>query len=147
MVKVGFKLHIDYFGKWINPRAIPGNFVIVRFTGPLNESQISIIRTHTKQDRDLVSRWLDNREQRQKALVAFLRSQPTKSELARFIYEVLVRSHKIVDPNYRAISEGRWMRLEAMHFGVLKSINKEQRKKLILTLNEYASDIADLSGV
>ena len=120
---------------------------IARFTGPLNNNQISIIRAYKKRDSYAARLWLDNREKRQLALTAFLRGKPAKDELANFIYRLLMHAHEIVDPSYQAISEARWKRIEAMYFEVLKSIDDVQHKRLITTLRNYASELADLSGV
>ena len=120
---------------------------IARFTGPLERRQVSIIRAYTQQDLGSGNRWLDNREQRQVALLTFLGNKPTKEELANFIYKLLVSSHEIVDPAYRHVSEARWKKREAMYFDILRSINVKQRNVLISTLRRFASDMTELSGI
>ena len=118
---------------------------ISRFTGPLNEDQLSIIRSYTKRDRNYTTRWVHNRGQRQKALVEFLRTAPSHSQIASFIYRILLKAHEITDPDYQAISEQRWKTIKSMYFKVAKSLTPTQRKQLSSSLRVYASEMTRLS--
>ena len=118
---------------------------ISRFTGPLNEDQLSIIRRHTKRDRNYTIRWVHNRGQRQKALIEFLRTAPSNSQIASFIYRILLEAHEITDPDYQAISEQRWKNIKSMYFKVAKSLTPIQRKQLSKSLRGYASEMTRLS--
>ena len=51
---------------------------ISRFTGPLMDAQIEIIRGYAENGSGTTMRWFENREYRQNALVAFLRTRPKK---------------------------------------------------------------------
>ena len=118
---------------------------ISRLTGPLNEEQLSIVQSYTEKDRNHAARWVQNREERQKALVKFLRTKPKTSEIGRFTYRILVKAHEITDPEYKAISEQRWKNIKTMYFELLTSLTPSQRKQLSSNLRDYASEMVRLS--
>lgn len=132
----------DRLEEWVARRADR----ISRFTGPLTDAQTGIIGRHTEGRTSSYMRWLDNREQRQDALVAFLRTRPDRQQTARFIHRILVHPHEIVDPDYRDVSELNWALRENMYFDVLKSLSETQRQELAATLRDYAADMMDLAG-
>lgn len=118
-----------------------------RFMGDLTEAQIAIVRRYTDDGLDNSLRWLDHREKLQSAFAAFLRTEPTREDLARFVHQILVRSHEFVEPDYQAISEARWALFENMYFDVLSTLSDEQRDTLVFTLRDYADDMLSLAGV
>jgi len=128
---------------WVERRAER----ISRFTGPLTDGQLAIIRRYSESGMDNSMRWLENRELRQGALVTFLRAEPTRADLARFVHRILLHGHEIVDPGYRAIIENRWALRERMYFDVLKTLSDGQRRELVQTLRSYAADMIDIAGI
>ena len=118
---------------------------ISRFTGPLNEYQLSIIRGYTNRDRTYTARWVRNREQRQKALVEFLRTAPKQSDIASFVYHILLEAHEITDPDYKTVSEQRWKNIKSMYFDLATSLTPDQRSQLSSNLRGYASEMSRLS--
>jgi hypothetical protein len=128
---------------WVERRAER----ISRFTGPLTNEQLAVIRRYSESGMDKTMRWLENRELRQGALVTFLRAEPTRADLARFVHRILLHGHEIVDPAYRAIVEERWALRERMYFDVLKTLGDGQRRELVQTLRSYASDMIDIAGI
>lgn len=118
---------------------------ISRLTGPLTQAQIDIIRAYTENGSGNAMRWLKNREYRQKALVAFLRTQPEKTKITTFVSRIVLRAYEVIDPDYRQISDARWALREAMYFNILTALNDEQRKELITNLRGYAADMAELA--
>jgi len=132
----------DSLEEWVERRAK----AIARFTGPLNEKQLAIIRSHTPARTDGSPRWLENREKRHAALIAFLRTQPSHEETAHFVYRIALRAHEITDGEYRDHSNAYWALLEDVYFDVMATLTHEQRSKLISNLRGYASDMVDLSA-
>ena len=118
---------------------------ISRFTGPLTKTQIDIIRAYRESGSSTAIRWLKNREYRQNALVAFLRTKPEKTKITAFVSQIILRAHEVIDPEYREISDARWALREAMYFNILVKLNDEQRKELITNLRGYAADMAELA--
>lgn len=118
---------------------------IERFTGPLRDDQIDIIRRITASGMDHAGRWYDHRELRQEALIDFLATNPSEEDLAPVIAKLLVRAHEVVDPAYEARSNARWAKREDMYFLVLETLSDEQRAKLVTTLRGYAEDLVSLA--
>ena len=128
--------------QWVK-RRVDG---VYRFTGPLTDAQIDIIRGYAENGSGSAMRWFENREYRQNALVAFLRTRPKKTEIAEFVSQIILRAHEVVDPDYRTIIAARWALREAMYYDILAAINDEQRRKLITSLRGYAADMIELAG-
>jgi len=119
---------------------------ISRFTGTLKKNQVAIIRGYAERGIVYAERWKDNRKKREEALIAFLRDKPLPDEIARFVHQILLYAHEIVDPDYRVVSEARWALSESIYFDVLSSLSDEQHHELISTLRSYASDMVGLAG-
>ena len=128
--------------QWVE-RRVDG---VYRFTGPLTDAQIDIIRGYAENGSGTAMRWFENREYRQNALVTFLRTRPKKTEIAEFVSQIILRAHEVVDPDYRTIMAARWALREAMYYDILAAINDEQRRKLITSLRGYAADMIELAG-
>ena len=136
------KTQIVLIGEWVERRVES----ISRFTGPLTGTQVAIIQGYAENRPGTMMRWLENREHRQNAFLAFLRNRPKKTEIAAFVSRIILRAHEVVDPDYRAISDARWALLEAMCYKVSATLDDEQRKQLITTLRSYAADMVELAG-
>ena len=114
-------------------------------TGPLNEEQLSIVQSYTEKDRNHTARWVQNREERQKALVKFLRTKPKISEIGRFTYRILVKAHEITDPEYKAISDQRWKNIKTMYFELLTSLTPSQQNPVIIKFTGLCVEMIRLS--
>ena len=80
---------------------------ISRFIEPLTAAQIDIIRGYTESRSSIAMRCFKNHECRQNAIVAFLRTQPEKTEITVFISRIILLAQDVVDPDPRAISTAR----------------------------------------
>ena len=89
--------------------------------------------------------WFKNREFRQNAVVAVLRTQPEKTEITAFGSRFILRAQEVVDPDPRAISAARWAQRETMYHHILTALNDEQRTELITTLRGYATEMVELA--
>lgn len=119
---------------------------ISRFIEPLTDAQIDIILGYTESGSSTAMRWFKNRECRQNAMVAFLRTQPEKTEITAFVSRIILRAQEVVDPDPRAISAARWAQRETMYHDILTALNDEQRTELITTLRGYAAEMVELAG-
>lgn len=127
--------------EWVERRV--SNFE--RFIGPLTDAQLAIVKLQAETAVDPQKRWLTNRTLRQKALVTFMRSEPSADEIAEFVHQILLHAHEIVDPEYKAETERRWALLEQLHYDILVTLTDEQRRELVFNLRSYASDMLELS--
>lgn len=117
-----------------------------RLTGDLNDGQKRIIRRYAEATMGENAAWLRTRANRQRAFTAFLSRKPDKAEIGDFVYRILLRPHEIVDPEYQAVSEGRWTRFEGLLFGIMVSLTDAQRAALVSNLRGYASEMLELSS-
>ena len=118
---------------------------ISRFTGPLDSKQIEIIRVHAEAATRTSMRWLENREKRHAAIIAFLRSKPNHPDISRFLHHIVFQAEKITDPEYRNHSDAYWASLETVYGDVMGSLSDQQRAELVSTLRAYAADMIELS--
>ncbi len=119
---------------------------ISRFIEPLTDAQIDIILGYTESGSSTAMRWFKNCECRQIAMVAFLRTQPEKTEITAFVSRIILRAQEVINPDPRAISAARWTQREAMYHDILTALNDEQRTELITTLRGYAAEMVELAG-
>lgn len=116
-----------------------------RVTGPLKPGQIDIIRRYAIKTAGADEAWLRTRANRQRAFTAFLSQQPDKAQISAFVYKILLRPYEIVDPEYKAVSEARWKRFQALLETMMASLSAEQRNHMSATFRRYASDMLELS--
>jgi hypothetical protein len=117
-----------------------------RLTGDLNAVQMGFIKRYAAATAKDNETWLKTRASRQRAFTDFLSQRPDQSQIARFIYRILLRPHEIVDPEYKAVSNARWVRFEALLYDMMTSLTFEQRRHASKTLREYAAEMLELSS-
>ena len=116
-----------------------------RFFGELNDSQKTLLESHTSQTLGESRVRLHNRTLRQKVFIRFLNTQPTETELIAFIEKLLIRGHLITNPSYKDFSEASLKRFEILLVNMLKNSSKEQLKTIIDNLRGYAKDFQAVS--
>ena len=117
-----------------------------RFTGPLEKAQLAVIESYVAASADAGRRWLETRAKRQRAFLDFLSQQPDEARIATFIPQILLHGHEIVDPEYGAITERRWTAIADLIFGVLSTLDAEQRRKTVRSLRDYAADMRKMAS-
>jgi len=117
-----------------------------RLTGDLNDLQIGMIHRYAAVTAGNNKGWLRTRANRQRAFLAFLARRPGEAQIDAFVYRIVMRGHEIVDPDYEAVSEGRWNRFQALLADIMTSLTPEQRTTVSATLREYAAEMLELSG-
>lgn len=117
-----------------------------RFTGSLSDSQKGAIQNYAEATLVGTEVWLRNRENRQRAFTEFLAQAPDKKQIEAFVYKIILRPHEIVDPEYRAISEARWKRFQALLYGIMTTLSPEQRQMTSETLRRYAAEMLELAS-
>ena len=116
-----------------------------RFFGELNDSQKTLLESHTSQTLGESRVRLHNRTLRQKVFIRFLNTQPTEAELIAFLEKLLIRGHLITNPDYKDFSEASLKRFEILLVNMLKNSSKEQLKTIIDNLRGYAKDFEAVS--
>ncbi|NKB57876.1 MAG: hypothetical protein GKS00_16255 [Alphaproteobacteria bacterium] len=117
-----------------------------RFTGLLTETQIVAVSRYAEASLGDTEVWLRNRANRQRVFTDFLAQEPSKQEISAFVYKIILRPHEIVDPGYKAVSEGRWRRFQELLYGVMTTLSDEQRKTMSTTLRGYAAEMLELAS-
>ena len=116
-----------------------------RFFGELNDSQKTLLESHTSQTLGESRVRLHNRTLRQKVFIRFLNTQPTETELIAFIEKLLIRGHLITNPSYKDFSAASLKRFEILLVNMLKNSSKEQLKTINDNLRGYAKDFEAVS--
>ena len=116
-----------------------------RFFGELNDSQKTLLESHTSQTLGESRVRLHNRTLRQKVFIRFLNTQPTETELIAFIEKLLIRGHLITNPSYKDFSAASLKRFEILLVNMLKNSSKEQLKTITDNLRGYAKDFEAVS--
>lgn len=116
-----------------------------RFFGELNDSQKTLLESHTSQTLGESRVRLHNRTLRQKVFIRFLNTQPTETELIAFIEKLLIRGYLITNPSYKDFSAASLKRFEILLVNMLKNSSKEQLKTIIDNLRGYAKDFEAVS--
>ncbi len=118
---------------------------IERMTGTLNEAQRALIKNYVAESVGNRSRWFENRAKRQASLAAFLQTRPDAAKTNEFLIQILLRPHEIVDPDYRHISEQRWVAAAELMYAILSTLTPDQRRETIKNLRDYAADMLEVS--
>ena len=116
-----------------------------RFFGELNDSQKTLLESHTSQTLGESRVRLHNRTLRQKVFIRFLKTQPAENELIAFTEKLLIRGHLITNPSYEDFSAASLKRFEILLVNMLKNSSKEQLKIIIDNLRGYAKDFEAVS--
>lgn len=117
-----------------------------RFTGPLSDDQKGAIQRYAEATLADTEVWLRNRANRQRAFTEFLAQEPVRKQIEAFVYKIILRPYEIVDPEYRAISEARWKRFQALLYGIVTTLSPEQRQMMGETLRRYAAEMQELAS-
>lgn len=116
-----------------------------RFFGDLNNSQMSLLKSHTNLTLNESRIRLHNRTVRQKVFIRFLKTQPTELELTIYLEKLLLRGYLITNPSYKAFSEISLERFQKLLVNMLAISSEEQRNKIIKKLRDYAKDFKAVS--
>ncbi len=116
-----------------------------RFFGELNDSQKTLLESHTTQTLGESRVRLHNRTLRQKVFIRFLNTQPTETELIAFIEKLLIRGHLITNPSYKDFSAASLKRFEILLVKMLRISSEGQLKTIIDNLRGYANDFKAVS--
>lgn len=116
-----------------------------RFFGELNDSQKTLLETHTSQTLGESRVRLHNRTLRQKVFIRFLKTQPTETVLIAFTEKLLIRGHLITNPSYEDFSATSLKRFEILLVNMLSVSSEVQLKTIIDNLRAYASDFEAVS--
>jgi len=116
-----------------------------RFFGELNDSQKTLLETHTSQTLGESRVRLHNRTLRQKVFIRFLKTQPTETVLIAFTEKLLIRGHLITNPSYEDFSATSLKRFEILLVNMLSVSSEVQLKTIIDTLRAYVSDFKAVS--
>ncbi len=117
-----------------------------RFLGDLNEIQNNLINRYAKSTINDAKRRLDNRNLRQSALLTFLAGKPNEMEIDAFIRQISLRSHEIIDPDYRGYSEERIARFTTLLVNIFAASTNDQRQATSEKLRSYAQDFSEISN-
>lgn len=116
-----------------------------RFFGELNDSQKTLLETHTSQTLGESRVRLHNRTLRQKVFIRFLKTQPTETVLIAFTEKLLIRGHLITNPSYEDFSATSLKRFEILLVNMLSVSSEVQLKTIIDNLRAYASNFKAVS--
>jgi len=117
-----------------------------RFMGDLNELQNNLVNRYAKSTINDAKRRLDNRNLRQSALLTFLARKPNEMEIDGFIRQIVLRSHEIVDPDYKGYSEKRIDRFTMLLVNIFAASTNDQRRATSEKLRSYAQDLSEISN-
>jgi len=112
-----------------------------RITGTLNETQRAKISEYVTSSEANTTDWLANRQKRQAAFLSFLDKRPDEAQITKFVVQILLRPHELVNPEYRKISERRWEVIDQMMFDVMSTLTEAQRKETVRNLRDYAAEM------
>ena len=119
---------------------------LTRFMGDLNEIQNNLVNRYAKSTINDAKRRLDNRNLRLSALLTFLAQKPTKMEIDAFIRQMVLRSHEIVDPDYKGFSEEWIDRFTIFLANIFAASTNDQRLATSEKLKSYAQDLSEISN-
>jgi hypothetical protein len=117
-----------------------------RFFGELNDSQKTLLESHTSQTLGESRVRLHNRTLRQKVFIRFLKTQPSETELIAYTEKLLIRGHLIINPSYKDFSATSLKRFEILLANMLKASSEVQIQTITEKLRGYASDFKTVSN-
>ena len=119
---------------------------LTRFMGDLNEIQKNLVNRYAKSTINDAKKRLDNRNLRQSALLTFLAGKPNQMEIDAFIRQIVLRSHEIVDPDYKGYSKERIDRFTTLLVNIFAASTNDQRRATSEKLRSYAQDFSEISS-
>ena len=119
---------------------------IERFLGDLNQVQDDLIDRYAKNTINDGQKRFINRNLRQKAFLTFLSGRPSEIALEKFIVQMILRPHEIVDPGFKEFSSNRIDQFSILLAKILSASTEEQRLLTSKNLRSLANDLEDLSN-
>ena len=119
---------------------------LTRFMGELNKIQNNLVNRYAKSTINDAKRRLDNRNLRQSALLNFLARKPNEIQIDAFIRQIVLRSHEIVDPDYKGFSEEWIDRFTMFLANIFAASTNDQRLATSEKLKSYAQDLSEISN-
>ena len=117
-----------------------------RFFGDLSDAQVLLIEDYIDKTMGDSKIRLNNRTERQKVFVKFLRNQPTEQELTAYLNTLLLQGHMITNPDHQTFSESSLNRFRVLLVNMLSISSIAQREIIITKLRSYAKDFKIVSG-
>ncbi len=79
-------------------------------------------------------------------MLTFLAGKPNEMEIDAFIRQISLRSHEIIDPDYRGYSEERIARFTTLLVNIFAASTNDQRQATSEKLRSYAQDFSEISS-
>jgi len=117
-----------------------------RFFGDLTPQQTAAVRRYFEEREKTSTAWMNFREERGRALLAFLGERPGRDEIAQFMPILMLRSKQVIDPRYKQFSDNWWARFTDWMVEISTSLTPEQRRHFSQVLRDYAQDMIELSS-
>ena len=118
-----------------------------RFFGSLTDKQVDLIKAYATATLHDSKVRLQNRTLRQRAFIEFMRTQPTLTELNKYLNKLLLSGHQITNPSYESFSQISLKLFSELLVNVLIISSKTQREKIKSKLRDYAKDFDSISSV
>ena len=119
---------------------------IERFLGELSGEQRDRVRTYASGAAQGSSVWLSARKSRQKALLAYLATDPEIDDLKRYLDKALLAPDENTAPGYRKFISGRTERFGQLLFDIISSLTEDQRETAVNRLRGYADELLAISS-
>lgn len=119
---------------------------IERFLGELSGGQRDRVRTYASRAAQGSSVWLSARKSRQKALLAYLATDPEIDDLKRYLDKVLLAPDENTAPGYREFVARRTERFGQLLFDIISSLTEDQRETAVNRLRGYADELLAISS-
>lgn len=117
-----------------------------RFTGELNDAQMTLLKEHASATLGESKIRLNIRIQRQKVFLAFISTQPSEVELTVHLNKLLLSNYAISNPVDKDFSEASLSRFQELLIKILAISSTSQRETLISKFRNYAADFKKVSG-
>ena len=118
---------------------------IKRFLGDLNQVQDNLIEQYAKNTANNEEKRLINRNLRQEAFLTFLSRKPSETALEKFVVQIILRPHEIIDPGYKDVSSNTIDQFSILLSKIFSASTKDQRRLTSKNLRALAQDLEDLS--
>ena len=117
-----------------------------RFFGTLSDEQVILLKAYASATFDASKIRLNNRTQRQKVFLEFLKTKPTEAMLTNYLNKLLLRGYLITNPGYKTFSDTSLNRFQSLLVDMLAISSNIQRETIISTLRKYANDFKAVSS-
>ena len=117
---------------------------IEKFTGNLTKKQKEIVYYYVKDTQKYPRVWIEIRRKRNLAVINFLSSQPSESNIQQFIANKLFNFNELEAPIIQKVIDDWWSRFSGFLVDLLYSLDARQRALLSTNMQTYATDISNL---